>query len=157
MKPFLIVTSLMAVVVGAGVYFTAPCGPCCEAPVQSAPAAAAVEAAPASAAPRAVSTSEAQVESPSACSPCFPNQPVDLERMISAEQEGECGAASECGSQAASETADSDAVASEAVASQAGKVGAASSEADEVCDTAECPLEECLPTKAPAKTASAQN
>jgi len=149
MKPFLIVSSLMAVVVGAGVYFTAPCGPCCEAPVQSAPAAAAaVEAAPAAAAPQSYATSEAQVESPSSCSPCFPDQPVDLERMISVGSEGECGAASECGSQAASEAVASETAASETLASP---------EAVEVCDTAECPLEECLPTKAPAKTASAQN
>lgn len=152
MKPFLIVTSLMAVVVGAGVYFTAPCGPCCEAPVQSAPAAAAaVEAAPASAAPRAVSTSEAQVESPSACSPCFPDQPVDLERMISAEQEGECGAASECGSQAAAkQEAPSE---TQPIASPAAAKVAVKDRALEACGTEECPPAECCPDE----KAAAQN
>ncbi|HBP19264.1 MAG TPA: hypothetical protein DEA08_15930 [Planctomycetes bacterium] len=146
MKPFLIVSSLMALVVGAGVYFTAPCGPCCEAPAPAAPAAAAVvEAAPASAAPQPVAASEAELEAPSACSPCFPDKAVDLERMISAEAEGGRGEAGDCG-----------AAAKPACPSETQPIAAEAQTKDhqakdcqpQECGTEECPPAECCPDEA---------
>lgn len=146
MKPFLIVSSLMALVVGAGVYFTAPCSSCCEAPVEAAPAAAAVvEAAPAAISAQPVATSSQEAEAPSSCSPCFPDQAVDLEQMISAEAQDDCAEASECASSAKKSCpSETQPIALEAQAPKSA----------EECGTEECPPADCCAEK---KQTTAQN